>query len=270
MVGFACTYAKNDLRPFPCPHPRGGKRVRRCVRRNRLAVCRDSDIWQYASRHAVSAEAKITFLHAAAALGHTERVAFLSDSGAFLEAAFLQTHCLGDTPLVSAICAGQLETAALLLTRGANVEVAARGGLTPICLASMAGWVDALRLLLKFGADVNPDVEEGPLVLLCRWASRNCRTINTVTGSSAPMCDFVACADLLLKSGADLEAEDNHGFPPYMWICSNRRSLTTDESGTLPSGALAELRALLVSRGAVGAMGSGLDSRIASGAYNYL
>ena len=61
----------------------------------------------------------------------------------------------GTTPSLWAVFAGQTETAELLITRGADVNVRHRDGGTPLHGAALFGRTGLVELLIEHGADVN-------------------------------------------------------------------------------------------------------------------
>ncbi|KAH7037056.1 ankyrin repeat-containing domain protein [Microdochium trichocladiopsis] len=101
----------------------------------------------------------MTPLHEASARGNTEVVRKLLDQGR------ADVNCgregLRLTPLAQAVLFGRVETAKLLLQRGADVRARQPNGYT--LLHSAAGWghVEAVALLLEYGADMNATTEDG-------------------------------------------------------------------------------------------------------------
>jgi len=94
-----------------------------------------------------------TALIAAAHLGHVEVVRELIRAGAPLD----HINNLGWTALIESIVLGDggpRHTATLeaLVTAGANVNIADRGGATPLRLATGRGYLEMVRLLEKAGA----------------------------------------------------------------------------------------------------------------------
>ncbi|MBL9114908.1 MAG: L,D-transpeptidase family protein [Verrucomicrobiaceae bacterium] len=61
----------------------------------------------------------------------------------------------GDTPLCAAVRTGNVTATDQLLWYGANASQPGRGGMTPICLASLRRFAPIMRLLLASGADPN-------------------------------------------------------------------------------------------------------------------
>jgi hypothetical protein len=61
---------------------------------------------------------------------------------------------LGNTPLHTAVSAGHIETAEVLVACGAALELVNRRGVTPLYIAVEAGDVAMTRMLLTYGADI--------------------------------------------------------------------------------------------------------------------
>jgi ankyrin repeat protein len=81
-----------------------------------------------------------------------------------------------------------------LLTKGANPNIADKGGVTPLALASRLGWVDGVGILASKGAkpDVASDTGETPLMAAVHKRD-------------------VALVRMLLAAGADPDRTDNSG-----------------------------------------------------------
>jgi len=103
----------------------------------------------------------------------------------------------GDTPLHSALRNGHQDTADILITNGADVNVRNCRGETPLNVASSGGLVKSAETLISRGADVNAgnSFGESPLINAARLGHR----------------DIV---ELLVTKGADVNAADNHGETP--------------------------------------------------------
>jgi len=82
--------------------------------------------------------------------------------------------------LQSAAAARRLDLAEMLLARGANPNVRAEGGFTPLHGAALSGQVDLALLLLKHGADVNAKDDSGSTPLA-----------HAVKGKHEAMVDFL-------------------------------------------------------------------------------
>ena len=132
----------------------------------------------------------------AAATGQTERVRKLLKNDPELVNAFAPD---GFYPLGLAIFFGHLETATLLMTSGADVNMAAKNDLKvmPLHAAASASQLDVARMLIKRGADVNSTHQAGYTALHAVAA----------TGQ-------LEFAELLLGSGADVNAKTDMGKTP--------------------------------------------------------
>ncbi len=129
----------------------------------------------------------------AAATGQTERVRKLLKKDPDLVNAFAPD---GFYPLGLAIFFGHTECATLLLTSGADVNMAAKNDLKvmPLHAAAAAKQLDAARMLIKRGAEVNAAHQAGYTAL------------HAV--ASTGQLEF---AELLLVSGADVNAKTDAG-----------------------------------------------------------
>ncbi len=105
---------------------------------------------------------------------------------------------VGWTPLHVASDSGSIETAKLLLDRGADVNAKDEWGKTPLHWASIENYIETAELLLDRGADVKAKDDDGWTPL--HWASWDNR---------------IEIAKLLLEKGADPWAEDSSNKIPY-------------------------------------------------------
>lgn len=122
-------------------------RVRSLLERNASAVAnRSPDGW--------------TPLHLAAFFGRTAAASALIEKGADLEAR--SANYMANTPLCAAIAgATNVETIALLLESGADVNANTGSGVRPIHLAAARGAEAVTRDLLSRGARVDVAMEDG-------------------------------------------------------------------------------------------------------------
>jgi RNA polymerase sigma factor (sigma-70 family) len=106
-----------------------------------------------------------TALALAAHFGHTETSAFLIDQGADLNA--VAKHEMKVTPLHAALFGRRIETAMLLIERGADVTIKRggkgwpRSGWTALHYAAGFGFIDLVEPLLNRGADPGARDDEG-------------------------------------------------------------------------------------------------------------
>ena len=91
-------------------------------------------------------------LHWAAAMGHEKVVELLLAKGCNVDVEDWD----GGTPLCAAVRCGRKQTAMLLLSRGADIEVTALPGRhTPLMMAVLRGHSETVELLVDMGAEVN-------------------------------------------------------------------------------------------------------------------
>jgi ankyrin repeat protein len=94
----------------------------------------------------------------AASQGHLEAAGVLVDHGADLEL----TAADGNTPLIFAATQGHTEMVGMLIDRGADPDAQSRGeGRTALMVASSAGHQDVVALLLDRGANASATDNEG-------------------------------------------------------------------------------------------------------------
>jgi len=79
----------------------------------------------------------------------------------------------GYTPLMLASISGSTDLAAVLIDHGALVNAVNPGGVTALMIAVAANHPNLAALLLKFGADVNARSEDGRTALSIAQASNN-------------------------------------------------------------------------------------------------
>jgi ankyrin repeat protein len=98
-------------------------------------------------------------LHFAAFSGDVATAHALLDAGAPLDAR-ARNH-IQNTPLLAALLAGQADTAALLMERGADTLVRQEAGVAAIHEVALSGRRDLVDLLLAHGADINARADDG-------------------------------------------------------------------------------------------------------------
>jgi hypothetical protein len=143
-------------------------------------------------------------LHAAAAAGNVGEVERHLRAGA----AVYGFNDDGLTPLVLAIKAGHLETAACLVRHGADVNTRCKYGKTPLHHAIRAGCADLVDWLLNQGAAIH-DKE---------WQVTFLPSVSVAAESGQ-----IEVLKRLLQRGADIEAEDNDNATPIFLAAQHGR-----------------------------------------------
>lgn len=125
-------------------------------------------------------------------------VALLIDKGANVD---LKNEAVGSGPLTLAVVQEKSGIVKLLLERGANVNYESHARRTPLHASMFGCDIDTIKLLLAYGANVNAATDGGytPLILAC---SNGCNAI--VLG-------------VLIAAGADVNATDDAGHTPLFY-----------------------------------------------------
>jgi len=134
-----------------------------------------------------------TDLMIAATAGDLEKVKLLLQKGAIVNA----RNYYGSTALMGAAAGGFDDIVQRLLARGAYPNSKSNTGSTPLMFAAKNGHLDVAKLLLKAGARENETDTEGisPLMYAVEGGNK----------------DLV---ELLLQSGAKTDVRDHHGTTP--------------------------------------------------------
>lgn len=114
------------------------------------------------------------------------------------------------TALYYSALAGNLDAARLLVARGADVNIPSRWGGPPIFMAAWQGHTSIIILLLANGA--NPNSQFNTDTALHKAAERGC----------------LDCVKLLVKAGADVNANNQKREPPIHFAAKKGHSAVAD------------------------------------------
>jgi len=140
----------------------------------------------------------------AAEAGNTEIIKMLLQAGADVESA----NADGQTALLAVSRTGNVEAAKLLVDRGAKVDAKETfGGQTPLMWASARRHPKMMEYLISKGANVNARSIDRDYQ---RHVTAEGRPKSLDSGGLTPLLyaareNCMACVDVLLKSGADLD-----------------------------------------------------------------
>lgn len=142
-------------------------------------------------------------LELAIVLGNPEIIKILIDAQADLEAKDLN----GKTALLKAVDDENMPIVKLLLEHGANINTQADKGQAPLHIAAKKGNITILQLLLTKKATIDIQTADGATPLFFATATN------------------IDCVDLLLKNGADPNANSRFGTPFAQAVLSGNEKL---------------------------------------------
>jgi ankyrin repeat protein len=149
----------------------------------------------------------------AAEVGDTEILKVLLEVGADANS----PNADGQTALLAVARTGNVEAAQLLLNRGATVDAREKwGGQTALMWAAARRHPEMIQLLISKGADVNARSTDRNYQ---RHVTAEGRPKSLDSGGLTPLLyaareNCIACVDVLLKKGADIDLPDPDGVSP--------------------------------------------------------
>jgi len=161
-----------------------------------------------------------TAMGLAAEVGHTELLELLLDAGADVDS----PNPEGQTALMAVARTGNVEAARLLLDRGAAVDARERwGGQTALMWASARRHPQMMALLISRGADVDARSIHRDYQ---RHVTAEGRPKSLDSGGFTPLLyaareNCIACVDVLLANGADIDLPDPDGVSPLLLAIMN-------------------------------------------------
>jgi len=156
----------------------------------------------------------------AAEVGNAEMIAVLLEAGANVDS----PNAEGQTALMAVARTGNAKAAQLLLNEGAAVDAREKwGGQTALMWASARRHPEMMQLLISKGADVNA---RSTVRDYQRHVTAEGRPKNLDSGGFTPLLyaareNCIACADVLLKGGADIDLPDPDGVSPLLVAIMN-------------------------------------------------
>ena len=156
----------------------------------------------------------------AAEVGNTDMLKVLLEAGANVES----PNADGQTALLAVARTGNVEAAKLLLDHGAAVDAKEKfGGQTPLMWAAARRHPAMMQLLIAKGADVNAASIDRDYQ---RHVTAEGRPKSLDSGGLTPLLyaareNCMACVDVLLKAGADIDLPDPDGVTPLQVALMN-------------------------------------------------
>ena len=146
-------------------------------------------------------------------------------------------------PLMAALSTCQVDTARLLIERGADVRAGDFSGRTPMTIA-VSNCAEAIELLLASGMDVNEQTRYGPPLLIAarhQWPYPEPSIRLWVSQAEGPINGPGDAVKILIEKGADPNARDGAGRNALM-VMSLEPRLDNDVEITLQAGGTRESR----------------------------
>ena len=161
----------------------------------------------------------------------------------------------GMTPLLYAAREGADAAMAVLIRRGANLELAEANGMTPLLMALLNNQLGVARQLIDAGAKVNVDDFYGRTPLWAAVEYRNLDMNNRIedspTTNNIDRAASLPLIRLLLEKGAAVNARTREVPPPRKWLYALNDVSWVDYTGQTPflraafSGDVTVMRLLL-------------------------
>ncbi|HKC85836.1 MAG TPA: ankyrin repeat domain-containing protein, partial [Blastocatellia bacterium] len=146
-------------------------------------------------------------------------------------------------PLTAALSTCQVDTARLLIERGADVRAGDSSGRTPMTMA-VSNCAEAIELLLASGVDVNEQTRYGPPLMIAarrQWPYQEHLFSLAISQSERPIKGQGDAVTILIEKGADPNARDDAGRNALM-VMSLEPWLDNDVELTLQAGGTRESR----------------------------
>ena len=156
----------------------------------------------------------------AAEVGNTDMLKLLLEAGANADS----PNPDGQTALLAVARTGNVTAAQLLLDHGATVDAREKwGGQTALMWASARRHPEMMQLLISKGADVNARSIDRNYQ---RHVTAEGRPKNLDSGGLTPLLyaareNCMACVEVLLKNGADIDLPDPDGVSPLLVAIMN-------------------------------------------------